>query len=73
MDKMLNRMGLSDLQCVIMADLATKVSDLMWINHSEDLGVGIHTFAVGEINPDTIIAMQELARNAKRKQTKPHT
>jgi hypothetical protein len=29
MDEMLNLMGLSDLQCVITADLATKVSDLM--------------------------------------------
>ena len=63
MDEMLNRMGLSDLQCVITADLATKVSDLMWINHSEDLSVGIHPFSVGELNPDTIVTLQEVARN----------
>ena len=63
MDEMLNRMGLSDLQCVITADLATKVSDLMWINNTEDLGVGIHPFALGEMNPETIVTLQEVARN----------
>jgi hypothetical protein len=63
MDEMLNHMGLSDLQCVVTANLATKISDLMWTNHSEDLGVGIHPFAVGEMNPDTIVTLQEVARN----------
>lgn len=63
MDGMLNRMGLSDFPCVITADLATKVSDFMWGNHSEDLGVGIHPFSVGEMNPDTVITLQEAARN----------
>jgi hypothetical protein len=63
MGEMLNRMGLSDLQCIITADLATKISGMMWINHLEDLGVGIHPFVVGEMNPDTIVAMQELPRN----------
>jgi hypothetical protein len=63
MDGMLNRMGLSDFTCVITADLATKVSDFMWVNHSDDLGVGIHPFSVGEMNPDTVIALQESARN----------
>jgi predicted RecA/RadA family phage recombinase len=63
MDEMLDRMGLSDFPCVISADLATKVSDFMWVNHPEDLGVGIHPFSVGEMNPDTVIALQESARN----------
>ena len=63
MDEMLNRMGLLDLHCVITADLATKISDLMWINHTEDLGVGIHPFTLGEMNPETIVTLQEVARN----------
>jgi hypothetical protein len=63
MDGMLNRMGLSNFPCVITADLVAKVSDFMWVNHSDDLGVGIHPFLVGEMNPNTIISLQESSQN----------
>jgi hypothetical protein len=63
-DGMLNRMGLSDFPCIITANLATKVSGFMWVNHSDNLGVGIHPFSVGEMNPDTVISfLQESAQN----------
>ena len=63
MDEMMGRMGLQDLTCVMTADLATKISDNMWTNHSEDLSVGIHPFSLGEMNPDTIVRLQEVARS----------
>jgi hypothetical protein len=52
MDNMLNRMVLSELQCVIMANLATKVSNLMrGLIDWKRSGVSIHSFAVREITP----------------------
>jgi hypothetical protein len=59
---MMHQMGLADLQFVITADLAAKVSSLSWKAHPEDLSQGIHPFSVGEVNPDAIVALQGLAR-----------
>jgi hypothetical protein len=55
-------MGLSQLHFVVTADLANKLSSLMWKAHPEDLSQGIHPFCVGETSPDAISALQELAR-----------
>jgi hypothetical protein len=43
-DDMMNQMGLSQLHFVVTADLATKISSLMWKAHPEDLSLGIHPF-----------------------------
>jgi hypothetical protein len=61
-DDMMNQLGMSQLHFVITADLATKLSSLMWKAHPEDLLQGIHPFCVGEISPDVITELQELAR-----------
>jgi hypothetical protein len=60
-DDMMNQLGMSQLHFVIMADLATKLSSLMWEAHPEDLLQGIHPFCVGETSPDVIAELQELA------------
>ena len=62
MTEMLMRLGLEDLQCVITADLATKVTDFNWTNQTDDLEVGIHPFAMGEMDPATIVALNSMAR-----------
>ena len=56
------QMGLSQLTFVVTADLATKISSLMWKAHDEDLSQGIHPFCVGETNPDAVADLQELTR-----------
>ena len=61
-DDMMSQMGLSDLQFVVTAELAMKISTLMWKAHPEDLSQGLHPFSVGETSPDAIIALQDLAR-----------
>jgi hypothetical protein len=61
-DDMMSQMGLSQLHFVVTADLANKLSSLMWQAHPEDLGQGIHPFCVGETSPDAIAVLQELAR-----------
>jgi hypothetical protein len=61
-DDMMSQMGLSQLHFVVTADLANKLSSLMWKSHPEDLSQGIHPFCVGETSPDAIAALQELAR-----------
>jgi hypothetical protein len=61
-DDMMSQMGLSQLHFVVTADLANKLSSLMWKAHPEDLSQGIHPFCVGETSPDAIAALQELAR-----------
>jgi hypothetical protein len=61
-DDAMSQMGLSQLHFVVTADLANKLSSLMWKAHPEDLGQGIHPFCVGETSPDVIAALQELAR-----------
>jgi hypothetical protein len=61
-DDMMSQMGLADLQFVITAELAMKLSTLMWKAHPEDLSQGLHPFSVGETSPDAIIALQDLAR-----------
>jgi hypothetical protein len=61
-DDMMNQMGLAQLHFVVTADLATKLSTLMWKAHPEDLSLGIHPFCVGETSPDAIAQLQELAR-----------
>jgi hypothetical protein len=61
-DEMMHQMGLSDLQFVITAELAYKVSSLSWKAHPKDLSQGIHPFTVGEVNPDAIVTLQGLAR-----------
>jgi hypothetical protein len=61
-DTMNNQMGLAQLHFVVTADLATKLSTLMWKAHPEDLSLGIHPFCVGETSPDAIAQLQELAR-----------
>jgi hypothetical protein len=58
-DDAMSQMGLSQLQFVVTADLANRLSSLMWRAH---LGQGIHPFCVGETSPDAIAALQELAR-----------
>jgi hypothetical protein len=55
-------MGMSQLTFVVTADLATKVSSLMWKAHNEDLNQGIHPFCVGKTNPNTVASLQELTR-----------
>jgi hypothetical protein len=61
-DEMMHQMGLSDLQFVITAELATKVTSLSWKAHPEDLAQGIHPFTVGEVNPEALATLQGLAR-----------
>jgi hypothetical protein len=61
-DDMMSQMGLGDLQFVVTAELAMKLSTLMWKAHPEDLSQGLHPFSVGETSPDAIIALQDLAR-----------
>jgi hypothetical protein len=61
-DDMMNQMGLAQLHFVENADLATKLSTHMWKAHLEDLSLGIHPFCVGEMSPDAIAQLQELAR-----------
>lgn len=61
-DDMMNQMGLGQLHFVVTADLATKLSSLMWKAHPEDLSLGIHPFCIGETSPDAIAQLQELAR-----------
>jgi hypothetical protein len=61
-DDMMSQMGLSQLHFVVTADLANKLSSLMWKAHPKDLSQGIHPFCVGETSPDAIAALQELAR-----------
>jgi hypothetical protein len=61
-DDMMNQMGLAQLHFVVPADLATKLSTLMWKAHPKDLSLGIHPFCVGETSPDAIAQLQELAR-----------
>jgi hypothetical protein len=39
---MMNQLGMLQLHFVITADLATKLSSLMWKAHPEDLLQGIH-------------------------------
>jgi hypothetical protein len=60
-DDAMSQMGLSQLHFVVTADLANKLSSLMWKAHPEDLGQGVHPFCVGETSPDAIAALQELA------------
>ena len=61
-DDMMSQMGLSQLHFVVTADLANKLSSLMWKAHPEDLSQGVHPFCVGETSPDAIAVLQELAR-----------
>jgi hypothetical protein len=61
-DDMMSQMGLSQLHFVVTADLANKLSSLMWKAHPEDLSQGIHPFCMGETSPDAIAVLQELAR-----------
>jgi hypothetical protein len=61
-DNMMSQMGLSQLHFVVTADLANKLSSLMWKAHPEDLSQGVHPFCVGETSPDAIAVLQELAR-----------
>jgi hypothetical protein len=61
-NEIMHQMGLSNLQFVITAELAFKVSSLSWKVHPEDLSQGIHPFTVGEVNPDAIVTLQGLAR-----------
>jgi hypothetical protein len=59
---MMSQMGLSQLHFMVTADLANKLSSLMWKVHPEDLSQGIHPFCVGETSPDAIAALQELTQ-----------
>jgi hypothetical protein len=61
-DDMMSQMGLSRLHLVVTANLANKISSLMWKAHLKDLSQGVHPFCVGETSPDAIVALQELAR-----------
>jgi hypothetical protein len=61
-DDTLNSLGMTGLQLVVTADLATKLTSLMWLAHPEDLAQGIHPFCVGETNPTAIAKLQALAR-----------
>jgi hypothetical protein len=61
-DDMMNQMGLSQLHSVVTANLATKISSLMWKAHPKALSPGIHPFCIGETNPDAIAQLQELAQ-----------
>jgi hypothetical protein len=61
-DDMMNQMGLGQLHFVVTADLATKISSLMWKAHPKDLSLGIHPFCIGKTSPDAIAQLQDLAR-----------
>jgi hypothetical protein len=56
------QMGMSQLIFVVTADLATKISSLMWKAHNEELSQGIHPFCAGETNPNAVASLQELTR-----------
>jgi hypothetical protein len=61
-DDMLNSLGMTGLQLMVTADLATKLTSLMWLAHPKDLAQGIHPFCVGETNLTAITKLQALAR-----------
>jgi hypothetical protein len=50
-DDMMNQMGLGQLHFIVTADLATKLSSLMWKAHPEDLSLGIHPFLYWRDHP----------------------
>jgi hypothetical protein len=58
-DDMMNQMGPVQLHFVITADLAIKLSSLMWKAHPEDLSLGIHPFCIGETSPDAIAQLHK--------------
>jgi hypothetical protein len=61
-DDMMSQNGLTQLHFVVTADLANKLSSLMWKAHPKDLSPGVYPFCVGKTSPDAIAALQELAQ-----------